>query len=541
MEFISTFLASHVECTVFLCLGLGYLAGRIKVGAFKLGATVGTLLVSLLMGQLADFSISDQLKSTFFIMFTFVLGYESGPAFFSNIRSSGLKAVLLSLFYGAVTFVTVLAACKLMGYDKGTAAGILAGAQTQSSVVGTVNGDAAANAAATVAYALTYIFGTVGAILFVKKIGPAMMRIDLAQAVKNKTDATGSPDLADTTTLAAAVQVRAYVVEADSACVGKTVAEAEDRAIHGMQIEALHRQGQTLPLEEQLVVQAGDVLTVIGRASAINAFDDDRLTETTDPAYLQLKLSTVELIVTAADTTQVAAMLDQKGILLKAVMRDGKPVPEGEPIHTGDRLMLTGAEHAVRSVVQQLGYIRSTGAAADIPFFALAAALGIMLGSIELMKINSVSLALGASGGALVLGLISGWVNQKHPKHCYIPSGARWFVRSVGLNLFIAVTALNAAKSLGPAIGWHCIPLLAVGAVVTLLPMAISLLFGHRVLKMDPVDVLGGLCGSGTSTPALNALSEETESAAFTSSYSPAYAVGNILLTVIGILLSVIL
>lgn len=114
-------------------------------------------------------------------------------------------------------------------------------------------------------------------------------------------------------------------------------------------------------------------------------------------------------------------------------------------------------------------------------------------------------------------------------------------MRSIGLNLFIAVTALNAAKALGQAIGWHCLPLLAVGAVVTLAPMTVSLLFGHRVLKMDPVDVLGGLCGSSTSTPALNALAEETESAAFTSCYSPAYAVGNILLTVAGILLSLLL
>lgn len=540
MEFISTYLASHAEFAVFLCLGLGYLAGRIRIGAFRLGATVGTLLVSLLVGQLAPFNISDQLKSTFFMMFTFVLGYESGPAFFSNIRSSGLKSVLLALFYGVVTFVTVLAACTLLDFDKGTAAGLLAGAQTQSSVLGTMKGDEAANAAATVAYALTYIFGTVGAIVFVKKLGPAMMHIDLAQAVKSKTDATGGPALAEKTTLAAAVQVRAYVVEADSACVGRTVAELEDRADGPLQIELLLRQGKEIPLEEQCTIQAGDVITVIGRANAINVFDNDRLTETTDPAALQLKLSTVELIVTAEDTADIPSLLDRSGILLKDVVRNGKPLPAGEPIHTGDRLMLTGPEHAVRSVVQQLGYIRDTGDAADMPFFSIAIALGIILGSFAL-DFNNVPLSLGASGGTLVLGLISGWINQKHPRHCYIPGGARWFVRGAGLNLFIAVTALNAAKALGPAIGWHCLPLLAAGVLITLLPMAISLLFGHRILKMDPVDVLGGLCGSGTSTPALNALSEETESAAFASSYSPAYAVGNILLTVAGILLSILL
>lgn len=540
MELICTYLAEHPEFTVFLCLGLGYLAGKIKIGTFRLGATVGTLLISLLVGQLASFSIADQVKSTFFIMFSFVLGYESGPAFFSNLRSSGLKAVLLALFYCTATFLTVLGVCLVMGYDKGTAAGMMAGAQTQSSILGTVKGDEAANAAATVAYALTYIFGTVGVIVFVKKIGPAMMRVDLNRAVKSKVDASGGPNLAESTTQAAAIQVRAYVVEAASSCVGKTVAEAECRAGGAMQIEKLFRGGQELPLTQDSVLQAGDVIAVIGKTSAITVFDDDHLTETADPVYLQLTLSTVELIVTAEDTAHVRDVLDHGGILLKKHLRDGKTLGADKTIETGDRLLITGPEHAVRSAVQQLGYIRDTGDVADIPFFALAIALGIIVGSCS-VDFNSVPLALGASGGALVLGLISGWINQKHPKHCYIPSGARWFVRSMGLNLFIAVTALNAAKALGPAIGWHCIPLVLAGAVVTLLPHAVSLLFGHRVLKMDPVDVLGALCGSGTCTPALNALSEDTNSAAFASSYSPAYAVGNILLTVVGILLSLML
>lgn len=540
MQFISSYLAANAELAVFLCLGLGYLAGRIRIGSFRLGATVGTLLVSLLIGQLAPFNIPGQLKSTFFVMFSFVLGYESGPLFFSNLRSSGLKAVLLSVFYSAVTFLTVLAVCKLMAYDKGTAAGLIAGAQTQSSVLGTVKGDEASSAAATIAYALSYIFGTVGTILFTKKLGPAMMRINLQQAVKHKVDATGGPRLQENTTLAAAVQVRAYTVEAASSCVGKTVAAAEQGSRGRLQIEKLFRRSSEIALTPETTLQAGDVLVVIGQVSAINAFDDDHLTETSDPAYLQLALSTVEVIVTAQDTVQAHSLLDHSGILLKRNLRSHRAIPVDQPICTGDHLLITGPEHAVRQAVKALGYIRDTGDAADIPFFSLAIVLGILAGSLYI-SFSNVPLSLGASGGALILGLLSGWINQKHPRRCYIPSGARWFLRSVGLNLFIAVTALNAAGALGSAIGWHCIPLLLAGAVITLVPHAVSLLFGHRVLKMDPVDVLGGLCGSGTCTPALNALSEETNSAAFASSYSPAYAVGNILLTVVGILISFLL
>lgn len=540
MAYISDYLVSHQELTVFLCLGLGFLAGKIQIKSFKLGATVGTLLVSLLVGQLAPFTVSDQLKSTFFMMFSFVLGYESGPAFFSNLRSTGLKAILLSVFYAVVAFVTVLGVCKILGYETGTASGLMAGAQTQSSVLGVIKGDDISSANATVAYALTYIFGTVGPILFMRKIGPALMHTSLQDAVKRKADAMGSPQLAEVTTQAAAIQVRAYIIGAASPYAGQTIGTVEYHHTR-LQIEKLFRAGAELPLTEDTTLHAGDVITVIGRNADLNIFDDQGLTETSQTEYLTLSLSTVELIVTARDAANAHVLLDDSGILLKQIQRDGKilSAADGQPIRTGDHLMITGPATAVKNVVKQLGYIRDTGDATDVPFFSLAVALGMILGSFYI-AFQGVPLSLGASGGALLLGLICGWINQKHPCRCYIPGSARWFVRSVGLNLFIAATALNAANSLGSAIGWHCIPLLLAGTVVTLIPHAVSLLFGHRVMKMEPVDILGALCGSGTCTPALNALSEETGSAAFASCYSPAYAVGNILLTVIGILISVL-
>lgn len=537
IDYIGSYLAGHAEVAVFLCLSLGYLAGRLRIGSFTLGATVGTLLVSLLVGQLTAFSIPDQVKSTFFIMFSFVLGYESGPAFFANLRTTGLRAVLLAVFFAAATFLASFGAAKLMGFDPGTIAGLTAGAQTQSSILGVTAGNAEAGAAATVAYALTYIFGTVGVTVFVKNIAPALMHVNLRQAVKARADAMGGPDLREQTTQAAAVQVRAYTIEAASVYAGMTIAQAEAQQKESVQISRLFRQEQELPVTEDTVLCAGDVISVIGRAHALNHFDDNHLTETTQDRYLQLSLTRAELIVTAEDPGNALALLDRGGVLLTGVIRRGKSLtPEAAgSIRPGDHLLLHGPTAGVRQAVQALGYVRDTGDAADIPFFGLAIALGVILGSF-FIKFNSVPLALGAGGGALLLGLVCGQMYHRNPRRGYIPSGARWFLRSVGLNLFVAVTALNAARHLGPALGWHCIPLVLTGAAVTLIPHVAAMYFGRYVLKMDPVDVLGALCGAGTCTAALNALSEDTDSAAFASSYSPACAVGNILLTIVGIL-----
>jgi putative transport protein len=82
--------------------------------------------------------------------------------------------------------------------------------------------------------------------------------------------------------------------------------------------------------------------------------------------------------------------------------------------------------------------------------------------------------------------------------------------------------------------GWL---ILLLGAVVTLVPHILSLFFGKFILRIDDADLLGGLCGSGTCTSALNALTDETNSSVFTLGFAPGCAAGNILLTVMGLLL----
>ena len=93
--------------------------------------------------------------------------------------------------------MTVLAAAILLGYDKGLAAGLLAGAVTESAAIGSATEainrlsvpEAAKQAMATnvaVAYAVTYIFGTVGATWFLSQVGPKLLGIDLKAECRKK-------------------------------------------------------------------------------------------------------------------------------------------------------------------------------------------------------------------------------------------------------------------------------------------------------------------------------------------------------------------
>ncbi len=187
-----------------------------------------------------------------------------------------------------------------------------------------------------------------------------------------------------------------------------------------------------------------------------------------------------------------------------------------------------------------LGYVKDTGASTDLAYFGVAVAVGLMIGAVS-VSVFGLSLSLSESGGALIAGLLSGWFYQRKPRVGYIPASSRWLMKNLGLNLYIAALALEKGNSFGAAMAHQGLLILLVGVLVTVLPHLLTYAFSRSCLKLDPVDALGGLCGCGTCTAALNGLSEETGSSIFALSYAPGYAMGNILLTLCGILIPVIL
>ena len=532
LQVICDLLTGEMTVVLFLCLSLGYMLGKLRIGSFTVGATLGTLLVGLLISQFHAYAFPPMVQNIFFILFAFTLGYEAGPAFFASLRSSGVKLVALSVFFSAAALAVTVAVCKAFGFDMGTSLGLLAGAQTQSAVTNVVALDGSAGANMTLAFAITYIFGTLGAIVFVKNMAPALMRVSLADEVKARADALGT-SAAETYT--APVQARAYRVEATSGHVGKTIDELERRYDGLLQIVLVMRGGRKLAISQQTSLAAGDKITVVGSAERINHFDDDALTEISDTECLSLELMSARLVVTCRDSAKIAYQLSSGSVLVERIARRGRALNQVRfsDVRRGDVLSVTGPSESVRRAAQALGYLKDEGDASDIPVVALAIAAGVFIGSLSI-PMGSVAFTLNASGGALIAGMLCGWYYQRAPRYGRIPDSTRWFLKSIGLNLFIAVKGLSTGSSFLEVFSARGAMILLAGMIVTLLPYLMALLFGRRVLRLAPVDLLGGLCGSGTCTAALNELAEETGSSVFTAGYAPAYAVGNVLLILAG-------
>ena len=236
-------LRGNPELAIFLALGAGYWLGAIKFGSFSLGSVTGTLLAGILVGQLG-IEISPQVKSVFFMLFLFAVGYGVGPQFVRGVARDGVPQALFAVVICLLVLACVVIASVIAGYGPGFAAGLHAGSQTISASIGlatdAINGlDAsAADKQAMlnqipVAYAVTYIWGTVGTGWILATLGPKLLRVDLAAECRRYEKEMGAVAGGEAAQSAwRRIEMRAYQIPEGQPSVGRTVSEAE-RLAHG--------------------------------------------------------------------------------------------------------------------------------------------------------------------------------------------------------------------------------------------------------------------------------------------------------------------
>src|SRR3954454_4015840 len=194
MSYLTNALREHQELAIFLTLAIGFLIGRVKIGSFSLGMVVGTLLTGVAVGQL-NIQVPVVVKYVFFDLFLFTTGYKVGPQFFRALKKDALPQLALTVVLCLTCLFAAFTAAKLLGYDIGTAAGLLAGAFTESTVIGTASdaiGRLAISAAdktsltnnIPVAYAVTYLVGTGFIVWFLPNIGPKLMGVSLKEEAR---------------------------------------------------------------------------------------------------------------------------------------------------------------------------------------------------------------------------------------------------------------------------------------------------------------------------------------------------------------------
>jgi len=560
--FVET-LRIYPEIAIFLTLGLGFWLGKLKIGSFSLGVVTCTLLAGVLVGQL-EISISGNVKSTFFLMFLFAVGYGVGPQFFQGLKGDGIQQALFSVVQCVAVLVTAVVVGKFLGYDAGATAGLLSGSSTISAVLGVATdsinqlGITAAEKKAMldgmpVAYAVTYLFGTAGSAWILASLGPKILRVDIVAECRKYEEEMGGALSASHDRLSGYTQfvLRAYRLT-DPAWVGRTVRDFEGSfgyAVPGstrprLVIERLRQDGRIVEATPDIVLAKDAVMAIAGRREYVLEVADRLGPESDDQELLDLELLILDVVVTnkaltgrtLTDLIKDDLQTHGRGVFLRKIIRAGvaMPVTANFTLQRGDTLTLVGSRADVERAAPFIGYADRVTEETDMVVMGIGIVIGALIGALT-FNLGGVPLSLSTSGGALIAGLVCGWLRSVNRTFGRIPAPALWVFNNIGLNAFIAVVGISAGPAFFAGLQAQGLQLFVAGIVVTTVPLVIGLLVAKYVFRMKAPIALGACAGARTTTAALGAIEAAAKSNVPALGYTVTYAVGNLLLTTWGV------
>jgi putative transport protein len=557
MTWLFDTLRQYPEIAIFLALALGFWVGQMRFGKFSLGVVTSTLLAGVLIGQIG-ITISPHVKSVFFLMFLFAVGYSVGPQFFRGLKSDGLQQVVFAAMLCVLCLLSAFFVAKAMDYHVGLAAGLLSGACTISAVLGvatdTINqlGVSAEQKQVwldgmPVAYAVTYLFGTAGSAWILATLGPKLLRVDLPAECKKLEASLGASETEPgVISTYQRFVVRAYRLT-DSPFIGTTVDEFERRfAEKRLFILRIQQGGEAFDAQPHTILAKDMIIALVGRREFVLELGRELGAEVDDPGLLDITAEILDVVITnkalagktLRELAEAAGGREFRAIYLRKLMRAGREMPfaPGTKVDRGDVLQLAGPRAAVERAAKHIGYADRITEKTDMLFMGLGIVIGALVGAVT-VHIGGVPLSLSTSGGALIAGLVCGWLRSVNATFGRIPGPALWVFNNVGLNTFIAVVGISAGPGFIAGLQENGLGLFVSGIIVTTVPFVVMLYVGKYVFKMHPGILLGACAGARTTTAALGAIEEAAKSKVPALGYTVTYAVGNTLLIIWGVVI----
>jgi putative transport protein len=567
-------LRQYPEIAIFLTLAFGYYFGKFTYKGIGLGSVTATLLAGVVIGQIG-IAISQPLKATVFLLFLFAVGYGVGPQFVRGVAKDGVPQAIFAVVQCLLCLGATVIIVTVAGYNLGYAAGLYSGSQTISAAMGlstdAINrlglaGDEAKRLldSMPVAYAVTYLFGTVGSAIVIALLGPALLRINLPAACKDYEEKNGgSKELGGPGTAWRRWEMRAFRVQPGARVIGLRAVEAEALVPQArIFVQRIRRNGVIEEANADTVLREGDVVAVAGAREALVSIIGERAKmvaavgsreaaasviqgiaiEVDDPELLSIPVEGVDVYVTNKEVdgktlSELAEQPGARGLFLRKITRGAVatsiPILPNTKVFRGDIVTLVGRTQDTNNGVKMLGVPDRATDVADVAFIGAGIAVGALIGAL-VWKVAGVPLTLSTAGGALISGLICGWLRSVHPKFGRIPTSTVWFMNSVGLNIFIAIVGISAGPGFVNGLRTQGIGLFLWGALATTVPLILGMFVGKYIFRFHDAILLGIVSGARTTTASLGLVCDMGKSQVPALGYTVTYAVGNTLLTIWG-------
>ena len=524
---------SNPAFVLFCILFSGLALGNISIKGISFGGA-GVLFVALVAGHY-QLRIPAGVSELGTALFVYCVGLGVGNRFFASLKSQGKNLLILASVIVFAGWFTAWGMCKLLGVDLVIGAGLFAGACTSTPALAAAL-DAAKVAGINesvinIAYGLAYPVGVIGIVLFVQLL-PRILNKDLSK------DESKGQDEARTI-------IARVVICTNMEMMDKHPEDIAKMSHMNCRITRLLRDGVLRPLQSSDILKLNDEVLMVGERQQLehDAALLGRIAEGGSKALLS-KDEDAELIVLSPGMTNKTLReldtLGHYGITISRVTRLGNTfIPTGDTeIIRNDVLRVVGTPDAIAIFKKECGHRSAAINTADMLSLMGGLTLGILLGCVNFsFGGGSKGFSLGMAGGPLVVALILGHLGKVGPIAGYMPRATRVLVMELGLMLFLAGAGIKGGEKLVATLSEQGFSMFFIAAAITTIPLFIGYAVARCVLRMGLGETLGCICGSQTSTPALGAITAQTESQAPVIAYSTAYPIALILMTVLAQLL----
>lgn len=508
---------------------LGLPLGQIRIGGARLG-TAAVLFVGLAIGAIDErLHLPDIVYLLGLSMLVYTIGLSSASSFGQILSKESGKRVLTALLGLTLAAIATYFASRQYGITGPQAAGMFGGAFTNASglasAVDAVTEARGNTAEPVVGYSLAYPVGVFGPML-VMILARAAFRVNLAE------EALTIPAFRKLKQKLSVVTV----VVTNPAAFGKSVAELASEPGHDLIFGRVRRGDHEELANGGLVLQEGDLVTVVG--SAIDIEYAEKVLGQRSNEALELDRSEFDvrrIFVSRPDIAgrslkQLNLPQHQQALLTRVRRGDLDFVPNGDTVlELGDRVRVLARRKDMEGVSKFFGDSYRALAEVDLLSFCLGLALGLLLGSIPIPLPGGSHFKLGFAGGPLVMALILGRMRRTGKIVWSLPYSANLTLRQFGLLLFSAGIGTRAGfdffNTLSHGEGMN---VFLVGLGLTAGSGVVTMLFGYYALKI-PLNVLFGVyAGAQTQPVSLGFAVDQTKNDLATGAYSVLFPIATI-------------
>ena len=471
--------------TLFFCLGVGSLVGRIRFGPVAFGPA-GALFVALALAAVEpDVALPPIVTSLSLCVFCYMVGLAAGPSFVSALRTTWQPIVVSTVAIVAMA-AAALGLGAAFGLDIGTVAGAFAGAGTATPALGAAQqqlatGDVIPTEPA-IGYAVAYPITVCLTILACSYLMSAGRRKPTAEdrekvppIVIRTVELLGDPDL--------------------------TVHDLEYR-YHAV-ISRLTRGGHTVVARESERLADGDLLTATAGEDQIDRLITDLGRRAEREPWLDRSEIDFRRIILSNPQYVGRELrdlkLDQRYEAVVSRVRRGDTDIVATPdlvLQNGDRLRVTAPRNLLGDITRDLG--DSERAAGDInPIgLGLGLAIGLMLALVQIPLPGGGSLVLGTATAPLVVGVVLGALGRTGPVIWTLPGNVSNTLNQFSLLIFLVAVGTGAGGGLVDALADEGLQLIVLAVVVSAVHALICVVGLRTILGFGTARALGGLTGS---------------------------------------------